>query len=362
MTSKDFFLALEELKKEKGISKEQVISSLETALAIACKKNFGEASSVVVKTNPDKFTIRAYICKVVVDEVETPEKEISIDDARQIKKSYKVGDEVLTEIDPRTFGRIAAQNARQVIMNSLHQAEKDVTFNQFADKENELLIGVVTRVKDDGTIFVEIGKNQMEGVLTTQEQIPGERYHAGDRIKVLVKRVRDSVGGTQVMLSRASFMFIKRLFENEVPEIRADIVQIKSIVREAGFRTKMAVFSTDPDIDAVGACVGNKGVRVNAIVSEIGGEKIDIIPWSSDILDYIARALSPAKVLIVQADEDNKEAKVVVPDEKLSLAIGKEGQNARLAAKLTGWKIDVKSYTAAMQSGMFDDMKNDEVE
>ena len=362
MTSKDFFLALDELEKEKGISKEQVISSLETALAIACKKNFGEASNVVVKTNPDKFTIRAYICKVVVDEVETPEKEISIDDARQIKKSYKVGDEVLTEIDPRTFGRIAAQNARQVIMNSLHQAEKDVTFNQFADKENELLIGVVTRVKDDGTIFVEIGKNQMEGVLTTQEQIPGERYHAGDRIKVLVKRVRDSVGGTQVMLSRASFMFIKRLFENEVPEIRADIVQIKSIVREAGFRTKMAVFSTDPDIDAVGACVGNKGVRVNAIVSEIGGEKIDIIPWSSDILDYIARALSSARVLIVQADEDNKEAKVVVPDEKLSLAIGKEGQNARLAAKLTGWKIDVKSYTAAMQSGMFDDMKNDEVE
>ena len=164
------------------------------------------------------------------------------------------------------------------------------------------------------------------------------------------------------MLSRASFMFIKRLFENEVPEIRADIVQIKSIVREAGFRTKMAVYSTDPEIDPVGACVGNKGIRVNAIVSEIGGEKIDIIPWSSDILDYIARALSPAKVLIVQADEENKEAKVIVPDEKLSLAIGKEGQNARLAAKLTGWKIDVNSYTAAMQSGMFDDIKNDEVE
>ena len=225
-----------------------------------------------------------------------------------------------------------------------------------------MLIGVVTRVKDDGTIFVEIGKNQTEGVLTVQEQIPGEKYHAGDRIKVLVKRVRDSVGGTQVMLSRASYMFIKRLFENEVPEIRADIVQIKSIVREAGFRPKMAVYSTDPDIDAVGACVGNKGVRVNAIVSEIGGEKIDIIPWSNDILDYIARALSPAKVLIVQADEDNKEAKVVVPDEKLSLAIGKEGQNARLAAKLTGWKIDVKSYTAAMQSGMFEEMKNSDEE
>ena len=360
MTSKDFFLALDELEKEKGISKEKVIESLETALTIACKKNFGEASRVVVKTNPEKFSIRVFISKTVVEEVVEPESQISLDDAREIKKSYKLGDEVLTELDPRTFGRIAAQNARQVIINSLHQAEKDVTYNQFADKESELIVGVVSRVKEDGTIYVEIGKNQMEGVLTVQEQIPGEKFQAGDRIKVLVKRVRDSVGGTQVMLSRANYMFIKRLFENEVPEIRAEIVQIKNIVREAGFRTKMAVYSTDPDIDAVGACVGNKGARVNAIVSEIGGEKIDIIPWSSDILDYIARALSPAKVLIVQADEDKKEAKVIVPDEKLSLAIGKEGQNARLAARLTGWKIDVKSYTAAMQSGMFDDIHENE--
>lgn len=360
MTSKDFFLALDALEREKGISREKVIESLETALAIACKKHFGEASNVIVKTNADKFTIRAYICKVVVEVVETPEKEISLEDARLIKKSYKLGDEVLTEIDPRTFGRIAAQNARQVIINSLHQAEKDVTYNQFADKENELIIGVVTRVKEDGTIFVEIGKNQMEGMLAVNEQIPGERYQPGDRIKVLVKRVRDGVGGAQVILSRASYVFIKRLFENEVPEIRAEIVQIKSIVREAGFRTKMAVYSTDPEIDAVGACVGNKGARVNAIVEEIGGEKIDIIPWSSDILDYIARALSPAKVLIVQADENTKEAKVVVPDEKLSLAIGKEGQNARLAAKLTGWKIDVKSYTVAMQSGMLDTLDEGE--
>ena len=354
MTSKEFFLALDELEREKGIAKEKVIESLETALAIACKKNFGEASNVVVKTNPEKFTIRAYISKTVVAEVETPEKEIALADAREIKKSYKIGDEVLSEIDPRTFGRIAAQNARQVIMNSLHQAEKDVTYSQFADKESELIVGIVTRVKDDGTVFVEVGKSGTEGVLSVSEQIPGEKYHAGDRIKVLVKRVRDSVGGTQVILSRASYVFIKRLFENEVPEIRADIVQIKSIVREAGFRTKMAVYSTDPEVDAVGACVGNKGARVNAIVSEIGGEKIDIIPWSSDVLDYIARALSPAKVLIVQADEEAKEAKVIVPDEKLSLAIGKEGQNARLAARLTGWKIDVKSYSAAMASGMFD--------
>ena len=369
MTSKEFFLALDELEKEKGISKDKVIESLQTALTIACKKNFGEASNVVVHTNPEKFTIRAYICKKVVAEVEVPENEISLEAAREIKKSYKIGDEVLTEIDPRTFGRIAAQNARQVIINSLHQAERDVTFSQFSDKENELLVGVVTRVKDDGTIFVEIGKNQMEGMLLPADQVPGEKFAVGDRIKVLIKkvkdagkgpqvllvrRVRDGVGGTQVALSRSSYQFIRRLFEAEVPEIRSGIVEIKNIVREPGFRTKMAVMSNDPEIDAVGACVGNKGARVNAIVNEIGGEKIDIIPWSSDILDFIARALSPATVLIVQADEDTKEAKVIVPDEKLSLAIGKEGQNARLAAKLTGWKIDVKSYTNAMNSGMFD--------
>ena len=357
MISKEFFLALDELEETKGISKDKVIESLETALTIACKKHYGEATNIVVKINPEKNTIKVYTCKTVVETVEMPEREISLEDAQQIKKSYKLGDEVLTEINPRDFSRIATQNAVQVIKNSLHQAERDVTYSQFSDKENELLIGIVSRVKDDGTIYVEIGKNQMEGVLTVQEQIPGEKFHAGDRIKVLVKRVRDSVGGTQVMLSRASYMFIKRLFENEVPEIRADIVQIKSIVREAGFRTKMAVYSTDPEIDAVGACVGNKGVRVNAIVSEVNGEKIDIIPWSSDILDYIARALSPAKVLIVQADEDAKEAKVVVPDEKLSLAIGREGQNARLAARLTGWKIDVKSYSAALASGMFDEVE-----
>lgn len=362
MTSKEFFQALDELEKTKGISKEKVIQALESALTIACKKNYGEASKVVVRINPEKFSIRIYICKIVVEEVNTPENEISLEAAREIKKSYKLGDEVLTEIDPRTFGRIAAQNARQVIVNSLRQAEKDSTYSQFSDKESELIIGVVSRVKDDGTIYVEIGNNQTEGVLSVQEQIPGEKFLPGDKIKVLVKRVREGMAGTQVLLSRASYIFIKRLFENEVPEIRAEIVQIKNIVREPGFRTKMAVWSSDPDIDAVGSCVGNKGVRVNAVVQEIGGEKIDIIPWSSDILDFIARALSPAKVLIVQADAEKKEAKVIVPDEKLSLAIGKEGQNARLAARLTGYKIDVKSYTAAMESGIFDDIDRNEEE
>lgn len=359
MISKDFFSALDDLEKEKGINKETFLASLETALGIACKKQYGEASNVVVKINAERATIRAYISKVVVAEVEFPESQISLEEARETKKTVKIGEEIQKEIFPRDFGRIAAQNARQVIMNSLHQAEKEMALSQYADKESELIVGVISRINPDGTIFVEIGKNQMEGVLSVNEQIPGEKYRAGDRIKVLVKRVKDSTNGAQVVLSRTSYVFIKRLFENEVPEIKAGIIEIKAIVREAGFRTKMAVASNDPDVDAVGACVGNKGVRVNSIVSEIGGEKIDIIPWSSDILDYIARALSPAKVLIVQADEEKKEAKVVVADEKLSLAIGKEGQNARLAARLTGWKIDVKSYTAAMKSGMFDTSETD---
>ena len=208
---------------------------------------------------------------------------------------------------------------------------------------------------------MEIGKNQI-GVLAPQDQIPGERFQNGQRVKVLIKRVKDSTKGTQIVLSRENYMFIKRLFEAEVPEIASGIVEIKSIVREAGFRTKIAVFSNDDNIDAVGSCVGSKGLRVNSIVNEIGGEKIDIIPWSEDPLDYIARALSPAKVLIVQANEETHEAKVIVPDEKLSLAIGKEGQNARLAARLTGWKIDVKSYTTAVQSGMFDAEEQGEID
>lgn len=354
MINKDFFAALEDLENEKGIDQAVFLNALEAALAIACKKNYGEAADVTVKLNPEKATIRVFMYKTVVEEIVDPDKEMTLDEAQEIKKSYKIGDRVMTEINPRDFGRIAAQTAKQVVMNYLHQAEKDITYNQFIEKENELLVGVVSRVKEDGTLFVEIGKNQMEGVLLPADQIRGERFLPGDKIKVLVKKVKENTKGPQVMLSRSSVGFIKRLFENEVPEIRAGIVEIKSIVREAGFRTKMAVYSQDQDIDPVGACVGNKGVRVNAIVNEIGGEKIDIIPWSNDILDYIARALSPAKVLMVQADENSKEAKVIVPDDKLSLAIGKEGQNARLAARLTNWKIDVKSYSVAMQMGLFD--------
>ena len=354
MINKDFFAALDDLEREKGIDKSVFVTALENALSFACKKNFGEAMNVELKLNPEKGGIEVCAYKNIVETVEDPEKEISLEEAREIKKSYKVGDRVVTKIAPKEFGRIAAQTAKQVVMQTLREAERSMTYSQYADKENDLIVGVVSRIKDDGTIFVEIGKNQMEGMLLPADQVPGEKFAVGDRIKVLIKKVKDAGKGPQVLLSRSSFAFIRKLLENEIPEIRAGIVEIKSIVREAGFRTKIAVYSKDADVDAVGACVGNKGVRINAVVSEIGGEKIDVIPWSEDILDFIARSLSPAQVLMVQANEDTKEAKVIVPDDKLSLAIGKEGQNARLAARLTGWKIDVKSYSDAMQSGLLD--------
>lgn len=355
MISKDFFLALDDLEREKGIEKEVFIQALENALTFACKKHFGEATNVDVKLNPEKATIKVYSYKNVVETVEDPDKEISLEEAKAIKKSYEIGDKIAKEIAPKEFSRIAAQTAKQVIMQTLKEIEKNQVYDQYSEKENEMLIGVVSRVKDDGTVYVEIGKNQMEGVLMPADQIPGEKFKFGDKIKVYLKRVKDGAKGVQVILSRTCTGFVKRLFENEVPEIRAGIVVIKSIAREAGYRTKIAVYSTDADIDAVGACVGAKGVRINAISNnELNGEKIDVIPWSEDSLDFIASALSPAKVYMVQGSEESKEAKVIVPDDKLSLAIGREGQNARLAARLTNWKIDVKSYSNAVKLGLIE--------
>ena len=360
MISKDFFSALDDFEKEKCIPKEAFISALENALTFACKRNFGEANNVEVKLNPEKATIRVFAYKTVVETVEDPDKEISLEEARELKKTYEIGDKIAKEIFPKDFSRIAAQTARQVITQTIKEIEKTQMYDQFADKEDEMLVGVVSRVKDDGTIYVEIGKNQMEGILMPADQIPGENFKFGDKIKVYVRKVKDGAKGVQVVLSRSCVGFVKRLFESEVPEIRAGIVVIKSIAREAGYRTKIAVYSTDQNIDAVGACVGTKGVRINAISNnELNGEKIDVIPWSEDILDFIANALSPAKVYMVQANEEEKEAKVIVPDDKLSLAIGREGQNARLAARLTGWKIDVKSYTNAVKMGLIDSEESD---
>jgi len=348
MVNKDFFVALEDLENEKKIKKEFFIEALEAALTSAYKKNFGEAMSAEVKLDPEKATIKVYSYKTVVEEVEDPDKEISLADAKEIKKSYKLGDRVTTEVTPKNFGRISAQIAKQVVMQRLKDAEHEVAMSELSEKQNELITAVIRRIEAD-LIYVEIPGSKTEGVMQPQDKIPGENYAIGDRIKVYVKSIKDSSKSTVVSVTRANPGFVKRLFELEVPEIQSGEVEIKSIVREAGYRTKMAVYSPNPNIDAVGACVGNKGMRINAIVNELNGEKIDIINWSENPLEFIARALSPATVITVYALENANSARVVVPDDKLSLAIGKSGQNVRLAVKLTNWKIDVKSETAAKQ-------------
>ena len=348
MVNKDFFVALEDLENEKKIKKEFFIEALESALTSAYKKNFGEAMSAEVRLDPEKGTIKVYSYKTVVEEVEDPDKEISLEDAKHIKKSYKVGDRVTTEVTPKNFGRISAQIAKQVVMQKLKDAEHEVAMSELSEKQNELITGVIRRIEAD-LIYVEIPGSKTEGVMQPQDKIPGENYAIGDRIKVYVKSIKDSSKSTVVSVTRANPGFVKRLFELEVPEIQSGEVEIKSIVREAGYRTKMAVYSPNPNIDAVGACVGNKGMRINAIVNELNGEKIDIINWSENPLEFIARALSPATVITVYALENANSARAVVPDDKLSLAIGKSGQNVRLAVKLTNWKIDVKSETAAKQ-------------
>lgn len=346
MTNQDFFAALADLEREKGISQAEFISALENALVFAYKKSTGDVSGISVKLDPEKKTIRIFSVKNVVDEVVDPEKEISVEDARLIKKSYKAGDVMSTEIAPKNFGRIAAQTAKQVVMQKLRDIERENTVSEFEDKEGELMACTVRRI-EDGNIYVEIGGNQIEGVILPKDQVAGEKYQLNQRLNVFVKRVKNMGKNAQIVVSRAAGGLVKRLFENEVPEIKQGLVEIKGVAREAGQRTKIAIASTDPMIDAVGACVGNKGARVNAVVAELNGEKIDIIPWSENPLEFISKALSPARVIkVVQMGENT--AMAVVPDDKLSLAIGRQGQNARLAVRLTGWKIDVKSESAAL--------------
>lgn len=352
MTNKDFFLALDDLEKEKGIPKDVFIEALKNALVSACKKQYaGTVGEVDIKLNPEKGSFDFYSVKTVVEEVTDREKEISLQDAQAIKKSYKLGDRVMEKFVPKDFSRIAAQTAKQVILQKIHETERDAAMSEFADKEGELLIGVV-RKKDIKNIYLDLGKGQIEGVLLPSDQVPGEHYEINDKVKVFVKRVKSGYNGAQVLVSRTSPGLVCKLFEEEVPEIKQGTVEIKEISREAGSRTKMAIYSNDPRVDAIGACVGNKGARVNAVVAELGGEKIDIIPWSEDPLEFIAKALSPAKVISVTQLDGEKTAMAVVPDDKLSLAIGKDGQNARLAVRLTGWKIDVKSRSAAEKLGI----------
>ncbi len=360
MINKDFFQALDELQATKGINKEYFIDALESALTSAYKKNFGEAKSAIVKLNPEKNSIRVYSYKTVVDEITDPDKEILLAEAKEIKKSYKVGDIIQQEESPKNFGRIAAQTAKQVVMQRLREAERNRIMEEVSGKQDQLLTAIVRRVEGDN-VYCDLGITEVEGVLGAKDRIPGEKYTINGRVKVFVKAVKESYNMPYVQLSRTNAGFVKKLFELEVPEIANGEVEIKSIVREAGYRTKIAVASSNPNLDCIGACVGNKGMRVNAIVNELNGEKIDIVPYSENPAEFIAAALSPATVLHVELNTTEKASLAVVPDDKLSLAIGKGGQNVRLAARLTNWKIDVKAKSAVPSLDLQDESDdNDE--
>lgn len=348
--NEEFIGALKEIVKEKGISEDLLFTTIEDALVAAYKKNYANvgnsAQNVRVSMNRTTGEIHVYSQKKVADEVLDDINEISLDDAKRISARYEVGDIVDIEVTPRTFGRVAAQSAKQVVVQRIKEAERNIIYNEFIEKEYDIISGTVIR-KDKGNVFVDLGR--IEAVLGPNEQMPGEEYNFNERLKLYIVEVKNTTKGAQVVVSRTHPGLVKRLFELEVPEIYQGVVEIKSISREAGSRTKIAVYSSDESIDPMGACVGPKGVRVQTIVNELKNEKIDIIKWSKLPEEYIANALSPSRVLDVTIDEDNKSARVVVDDNQLSLAIGKEGQNVRLAAKLTGWKIDIKSKSQAYQ-------------
>lgn len=345
--------ALDLLEKEKGISKQSLIEAIELSLQTACKNHFGSADNVRVSVNPDTCDYSVIADKTVVEEVFDKNTEISLADARLINPAYTLGSIVPVKVDSKSFGRIATQNAKGVIVQKIREEERKVLYKEYYSMEKEVVTGTVER--DTGrSVIVNLGK--VDGYLAENEQIKGETLVTNERIKVYVVEVRDMPRGPRVMISRTHPELVKRLFEDEVAEVRDGTVEIKAIAREAGSRTKMAVMSHDPDVDPVGACVGLNGSRVNAIVDELHGEKIDIINYDENPAYLIENALSPAKVIAVIADQDNNEAMVIVPDNQLSLAIGKEGQNARLSAKLTGYKIDIKSESQAQEQGIFDEM------
>ena len=341
----EFMQALDELVRDRGIDKDVLLETIEQALTSAYKKNFGSAQNVRIDMNRETGDIKVYSQRVVVDGSDLYDNflEIELSEAREINQSYELGDIIEHEVTPRDFGRIAAQTAKQIVVQKIREAEREMTYNEFLEKQDELVTGEISRTSSrDGKqiVFVQIGKG--EGVLLQSEQIRGEDYRIGSNMKFYVLEVNKTNKNPQILLSRSNAGLVKRLFEMEVPEIQEGIVHIKSISREAGSRTKMAVKSIDDKIDPIGACVGTQGARVRNIVDELGDEKIDIVKYSDDPSTFIEAALSPSKVTKVFVDEANKSAIVIVPDYQLSLAIGKEGQNARLAARLTNWKIDIK--------------------
>ena len=362
--NQEFLNALNEIVETKGIDKEILIDTIEQALLTAYKKNFGQAQNVEVEFDRDNGDIKVYSTREVVDESNYYDSflEIELSEARKISPSYEIGDVIRNEVTPSNFGRIAAQTAKQVVVQRLREAEREIVYNEFMEREGEIVDGEITRATPS-VVYVDLGK--IEGVMPRSEKIDRETYKEGQRIKVYVVEVKKGSKGPQIIISRSNPGLVKRLFELEVPEIEQGIVQIKSIAREAGSRTKMAVKSLDEKIDPIGACVGPKGSRVKNIVDELGDEKIDIIKYSDDYAEFISASLSPSKVVKVEVDEEEKSALVVVPDYQLSLAIGKDGQNARLAAKLTGWKIDIKSesqYEEDLANGVYDKKEESELE
>lgn len=353
MNNKDLFDALDAIEKEKDISKATLMEAIENSVLLACKTHYGKADNAKVVLDPAKGQFSVYYEKEVVEHVEDSILQISLEEARTYNGKYDIGDIVAVPVPNKDFGRIAATNAKNVILQKIREEERKVLFNQYYAKEKEIATGVVQRYVGKN-VSINLGK--VDALLNENEQVKGEKFVPTERIKVYILEVKDTTKGPRILVSRTHPELVKRLFESEVTEVKDGTVEIKSISREAGSRTKMAVYSQDPDVDPVGACVGINGARVNAIVNELRGEKIDIINWSDNSAIFIENALSPAKVICVIADDEEKTAQVIVPDYQLSLAIGKEGQNARLAARLTGFKIDIKSESQAAESGLLDEI------
>lgn len=348
--SSDLLDALVALEQQKGISRDILVEAIEAALITAYKRNFNQAQNVRIDLNMDAGVMKVFSRKEVVEEVEDDRLEMTLEEAREINPVYEMGDIVEQEVTPRDFGRIAAQTAKQVVTQRVREAERGIIYEEYVDREEDIVNGVVERF-DAHNLYVGLGR--VEAVLPQGEQIPTESYAPHDRIKVYITKVERTSRGPQVFVSRTHPGLLRRLFEMEVPEIYDGVVEIKSIAREAGDRSKVSVYTADEQVDPVGSCVGSRGARVQAISDELSGEKIDIVEWSENPATFVANALSPSEVLHVTVDEEERSTTVIVPDYQLSLAIGKRGQNARLAAKLTGWKIDIKSETDAREAGLY---------
>lgn len=356
--NKELIMALDELEKERGISKDYLLESLEVALVAAYKKNFDSAENVEVEIDSQTGEIHVYAQKEVVETVENSQLQISLEDAKKIEKKAKIGDIINIETKPKDFGRIAAGAAKQHVIQKVREAERNMIFDEYNDRKGEIVTGIIQKA-DKGTVVLDLGK--LEGIMPLKEQIPTEHYHVNDKIKAYVLSVEKGLkGAPQVLVTRSHPDVIKKLFELEIPEIYEGLIEVKAVSRDPGYRSKVAVYSKNPDIDPVGSCVGAKGIRIQNIINEMNGEKIDVIEWSEDPATFICAALLPAHVMAVDIKEDEKFAQVIVPDEELSLAIGKGGQNARLAVKLTNWKIDIKSETQFRELMAYEENKKNE--